>query len=199
MIKDIRNRLKEQNKLIEESFELSKLFPSKSTYKNIHYKRIIFCEGIEAKNNPYFNYLPFIGSKGEVLFLENKFPLDHIYKRKIFACQFNNKSLWLGSFYRNEFQDDLPSQGGFRKLNDMAENIFHKIPKIIDHKAAIRPTNRDRRPYIGPHPKWSNMYIFNGLGAKGSSLGPYFGNMLINNINSGKKIDMQVNINRIPH
>ena len=38
----------------------------------------------------------------------------------------------------------------------------------IDHFAGIRPATKDRRPFIGTHPEFKNIGIFNGLGSKGA-------------------------------
>ena len=46
--------------------------------------------------------------------------------------------------------------------------------EVIDHQAAIRPTVKDRRPFIGNHPKYPNLGIFNGFGTKGASLVPFW-------------------------
>ncbi len=54
-------------------------------------------------------------------------------------------------------------------------NSVLKVPFYIrDHIVGIRPSVKDRKPFIGRHPKMSNIYLFNGFGTKGSSLVPYF-------------------------
>ena len=46
--------------------------------------------------------------------------------------------------------------------------------EVVDHKAAVRPTVKERRPFIGIHPNHKQIGIFNGLGAKGVLLAPFF-------------------------
>jgi glycine/D-amino acid oxidase-like deaminating enzyme len=69
--------------------------------------------------------------------------------------------------------------------------------ELIDHLAAIRPTVRDRKPYLGVHPLFNNVYIFNGLGAKGSSLGPYFASHFADWLNGEIELDTEVDIKRL--
>jgi glycine/D-amino acid oxidase-like deaminating enzyme len=52
--------------------------------------------------------------------------------------------------------------------------------EVIDHEAGIRPTSPDRRPMVGKHPVYDQLYIFNGLGAKGYMLAPSLAEMLCN-------------------
>jgi glycine/D-amino acid oxidase-like deaminating enzyme len=69
--------------------------------------------------------------------------------------------------------------------------------EIVDHLAAIRPTVRDRKPYLGRHNLHSNLYIFNGLGAKGSSLGPFFAAHFADWLNEEIELDTEVDIKRL--
>ncbi|HNC64044.1 MAG TPA: FAD-dependent oxidoreductase, partial [Chitinophagales bacterium] len=68
--------------------------------------------------------------------------------------------------------------------------------EVIDEKAGIRPTIKDRRPVLGAHPEHKNMYVYNGMGTKGISLAPYFSNELILHITENKEIDKEIGIQR---
>jgi glycine/D-amino acid oxidase-like deaminating enzyme len=73
-----------------------------------------------------------------------------------------------------------------------------KMPfEVVDHLAAIRPTVRDRKPYLGSHTLHENIHIFNGLGAKGSSIGPYFASHFADWLNGETELDKEVNIKRL--
>jgi glycine/D-amino acid oxidase-like deaminating enzyme len=52
---------------------------------------------------------------------------------------------------------------------------FYPHPfEIKDINFGFSPTVKDRRPIIGRHPEHHNLYVFNGLGARGILNGCYF-------------------------
>jgi glycine/D-amino acid oxidase-like deaminating enzyme len=57
--------------------------------------------------------------------------------------------------------------------------------EVLDHQANVRPCTLDKQPFIGFHPQYPQLAIFNGFGAKGSLQIPlhsqHFANVLINN------------------
>ncbi len=56
-------------------------------YKGIHAKQLVFCEGYAMVNNPYFNYLPLVGSKGQILIIHApKLKSEVILKGSIFIA-----------------------------------------------------------------------------------------------------------------
>ena len=70
------------------------------------------------------------------------------------------------------------------------------VEKIISHKTGIRPATRDRKPFLGKHPTEESVYIFNGFGAKGVSLIPYFSELMVEHLLNGNAIDSEVGIAR---
>ena len=62
--------------------------------------------------------------------------------------------------------------------------------------ATKRPTVADRRPLIGEHPVFKNLYIFNGLGTKGVMNAPFFANMLTQYIFDHTELHPEVDIKR---
>jgi glycine/D-amino acid oxidase-like deaminating enzyme len=68
--------------------------------------------------------------------------------------------------------------------------------EVIQHKYGIRPATTDRKPFLGKHPEHQSVYIFNGFGAKGVSLIPYFGQMMSDYIIESKPLFKEVDISR---
>ena len=66
----------------------------------------------------------------------------------------------------------------------------------VEQKTGIRPATKDRRPFIGFHPEQKLLGIFNGFGAKGVSLAPYFAEHLAMCMEQKTAIDPEVSINR---
>jgi glycine/D-amino acid oxidase-like deaminating enzyme len=72
-----------------------------------------------------------------------------------------------------------------------------RIPfKTIRQEAHIRPTTRDRAPFLGEHPILPRVFIFNGLGALGLSLAPLNSERLLNLILHQKPLPREVDIKR---
>jgi glycine/D-amino acid oxidase-like deaminating enzyme len=49
---------------------------------------------------------------------------------------------------------------------------------------------------LGRHPEYPQLYLFTGLGTKGTSLGPYWADQLVKVMFSEQKMDPAVDIDR---
>jgi len=67
---------------------------------------------------------------------------------------------------------------------------------VIEHVAGIRPTVKDRRPLVGRHPEYSNIYVLNGLGTRGVMIAPYVAQELYNYIQHDIPLDPEIDIKR---
>ena len=103
---------------------------------------------------------------------------------------------YIGATHEWKFDDALPSEKGKNQLLESLSAVLNLPFKIVEHKAAIRPTVKDRRPFIGFHPKNSIVGIFNGMGTKGISLAPYFAKHFTENLLQQKPLLKEVDINR---
>lgn len=173
-----RQELIRQNRFSGEEFLFDQLsvHTEHILYQQVEAKKIIFCDGHAGAASPYFSRLPFALHKGEALLLEIKdLPPTHIYKKGLSLVPMRNENLfWLGSNYIWEFENDHPT-AAFRQEAEQKLKNWLKLPyRMVDHKAAVRPANVERRPFVGMHPVYKNVGIFNGMGTKGCSLAPYF-------------------------
>lgn len=166
-------------------------------YNGFTAKKVIFCEGQRGRFNPFFSYLPFEVSKGEILIVRAPdLKSEKILKDKIMIAPLGNDLYWCGSNYEWNSRDDLPTDA-FR--TDFEKKLRHMLKvdfEVVEHLAAIRPTVKDRRPFIGLHPKYKELAIFNGLGTKGASLGPYWADRFSDFLIKGTGLDPEVNIER---
>ena len=167
-------------------------------YKDIQAKKIIFCEGAKVKTNPYFNYLPFLLTKGEVLIVRiPNVNFEKIIKHKLYLIPLPEKdTFWVGATLLREYENDLPSEKARKQLLEKLNKILQVPFEVIDHKSAIRPTVRDRRPFIGQHPMLKPLYLFNGMGTKGTSLTPFWANHTVQHLLENKALDKEVDIKK---
>ncbi|MEZ4901423.1 MAG: FAD-dependent oxidoreductase [Spirosomataceae bacterium] len=167
----------EKNQYIIESFDYQKIDLQKDSvfYKNIKAKKILFCEGYEALQNPFFNWLPFNPVKGESLiaFIED-YPLTEIINQGTIIVPIDGKGKCrLGATYS---WDDLDWKTTHEARQLLEEKIaaYLKPFRVEEQQAGIRPSTDDRRPFIGTHPEYAPLGIFNGLGTKRSNVGTFF-------------------------
>lgn len=180
-----RSYLQQKNYLKEEYFQIRKLHVTDKAiyYDDITASTIIFCDGANGFDNPYFKNLPYGANKGEALLLEiNDLPTDAILKQGYSLVPYVENIFWLGSTYLWEYDNPYPSPGFY----DFARNWLKQTLKlpftITHHLAGIRPATLERRPFVGFHPVHRNIGILNGMGTKGCSLAPYFAKQLVENM-----------------
>ncbi len=190
--------LKNKDQLIEKSFNYKQLHWEKNTwqYQNQRYSAVFFAEGYQAIHNPYFNYLPFKPAKGEALFTKTQVKEDIAIKNHLFLAKETNGTFWSGGGYEWNIDDPKPTPKFKKDYMGKLKAWLKEDFEVMDHKAGIRPCVKDRKPFLGEHPNKKKLYIFNGLGTKGTSLGPYFSNHLLDHIYDNKPLRPEVDILR---
>ena len=107
-----------------------------------------------------------------------------------------NNSFKIGSNYERNDINEVPTE----KTKDILLKFFHDSTSIKynikEHRAGIRPSTIDRRPFIGKHPIHKSLWVFNGFGSKGVSLCPYFSSQLTSHIFENNALSEEVNIIR---
>ncbi len=198
IIEYTRDELLKKGLLIDEAMEYEQisLVEKGVRYKNIRAKYMIFCEGAGGQKNPWFNYLPFQPTKGELFELKQPGLLPFAYKKDLILLPKGDDILWCGSLNYWEFIDSEPNQDGERILLQKLRSTYKPDPFIHRHLAAIRPTVRDRRPLIGRHLSFPQLLIFNGLGTKGTILAPYFSKQLVDHVYEHTALMKEADIKR---
>ena len=166
-------------------------------YKSYTAKNIIFAEGYGIKQNPLFNYLPVDGTKGEILTIKApKLMVNEIINSSLYLIPLGNHLYKVGATYNWEDKTDHPTAAGQQTLIENLDKLITCNFEIIEHKAGIRPTVKDRRPLVGTHPEHKRYHILNGLGTRGVMLAPEMAQFLIHSIENGIELDSHININR---
>lgn len=185
MLSKWREKLKQQDSLLEEHFAWHecKVEQHQVTYKNITAEKIICCEGVAGFQNPFFNNLPYTRMKGEAVIASIPgLSRQNIYKHGISIVPWKDDLFWIGSTYEWDFKDVQPTPAYRKKVEELLSRWL-KLPfTIVDHLASERPANIERRPFVGLHPQYPAVGVFNGMGAKGCSIAPFFANQFTNNL-----------------
>jgi glycine/D-amino acid oxidase-like deaminating enzyme len=200
LLTEWREKLQQKNALLEEVFDTVQLThhsPFTIYYKGITATKIIFADGAAGADNPYFKLLPYAKNKGQAIIVEiPNLPRTNIFKQGITIVPWQDDLWWIGSTYEWDFKDLNPS---VEFKNKVAEQLtsWLKLPyKIVDHIAGERPANLERRPFVGLHPIYPNIGIFNGMGTKGCSLAPYFAKQFTESLLNNTPIIPLVNVQR---
>ena len=165
------------------------------SYGAISAKGIIFAEGYQARDNDLWKGLTFTPVKGEVLLVKIAGnPFSDVLRHKLFITPLPNDLYWIGSGYEWDFSHTKPTEEGKAKLVEQLDSIL-KVPyEVVDHIAGVRPAVKDRKPFLGRHPELKNVFIFNGMGTKGSSLAPYWAEHMLAYLLHSSPLDAEVDI-----
>ena len=198
LLESYSNVLNNEKLISHESFEYDKLKISKKiVYKGIESENIIFSEGFGVRQNPFFNYLPIEGTKGELIIINApKLNSEVIIKSSVFIIPIGNNNYLVGSTYAwDDFNND-PTINAKNKLLNKLDKLVLCPYRVVYQRAGIRPTVIDRRPLVGQHKSHENLYILNGLGSRGVLIAPTVANALINFIEDELPLQKEINISR---
>ncbi|MCL1669941.1 FAD-binding oxidoreductase [Elizabethkingia ursingii] len=194
---DFFNFLEEKNALIKERFNYDKLSTDKNSYNNYTFDKIIFAEGTGIKDNPYFCEIPVKPNKGHRFSLRlEKDTEAFVIKKKHFLFRFSGDEYYYGGTYDRDSQTNEIEDKAVEELKKGLEEVYKNSYQIDEVSTAFRATVADRRPIIGCHDIYENLYIFNGLGARGVLNGSYFSKQLFDFIEHGIEFHEEVDVKR---
>lgn len=169
-------------------------------------RRVVFCQGFEAAQNPYFSWIRWRAAKGEILTLR----LPGLDRETI-----RSAGQWLapdpsgpqrdsggwgtartGSTYDWDTLDTRPTEEARAVLEAGVSALYGGPFEVIAHRAAVRPIICESRAVIGIHPGREKLAFFNGLGSKGSLHGPFFARQLAGHLADGDPIEESSDLRR---
>jgi len=140
---DIRQLIKSMNKyLIAEDLYLSERFdfdaldvskPDEVRYKQWCSKGIVFCDGHEGRENPFFRHLPLSFAKGEIMIIEcpELSYLDGIFNKNGFIIPLGEGRFKVGATFQWHDTDPQPSEKGrkaiLKKFSNMCSLAFEEL------------------------------------------------------------------------
>ena len=199
LIKSYHVFLKEIDSLVQETFDYNSLILHEDyiEYKGIKAKHIIFAEGFGLHANPYFNYLPLDGTKGELLVIKAPdLQLDVAINAGVFILPIGNNLYKVGATYEWDNKEATPTEAGKAELVEKLNEVITCEYEIMEHLAGIRPTTKDRKSLIGTHHQHATVHLLNGLGTRGVMLGPAMAKLLYDSIENNISIKREINLNR---
>jgi len=198
MIKTFREKLHNNSCLLDEDFDFPSLkISSHIEYKSFSANKIIFCEGHRLTLNPYFNYLPLMRTKGELLTVKIKdLNITEHIKSSVSILPLGNDLYKVGATFNWDDKDEICTEVAKNDLLDRLASIVSTPVEVVKQEAGLRPTVKDRRALVGDHPKYNNLSVFNGLGTRGLLVSPLLSLQFVQYLEDGLPLDSEVNINR---
>jgi glycine/D-amino acid oxidase-like deaminating enzyme len=199
-LNEFKEHLKKQDAYLQDDFspESLKIEENGIIYKQYKAEKIIFCEGYKVRENPWFNWVPIAQTKGQTLTVKANLNLKEVLNYGNFILPLNTKNQFRigATFEWDKTEANLTEEAKSKLLEGTKKVLDNPHFEVINQRAGFRPTVKDRRPVIGVHPKYKNMLIFNGMGAKGVMLAPWFALNFCNFLFKGEPIWDTANVER---
>jgi len=195
---DLLKYYEDRSQLIKEKFDYTQLNTSDSTYENFRFKNIVFCEGMAVKDNPYFSDIQVIPNKGHHIRvrLSEPIPENITIKKKHFLFPLPDKLYFYGGTYDREQMHKEIDESAVEQLRKGLSEFYPNDFQVEEVYFGFRPTVKDRRPIVGRHPENKNLYVFNGLGARGILNGCYFSKSLYDFIENNIDLPREISLER---
>lgn len=172
---------------------------SKLSWREFSPKHIVFCEGYHGQQNPWFGGLPFQPAKGEILSCRStaKRP-EQIINYGHWMIPIDTQQFKLGATFQPGQTDTRPTElARHALLQGIAEIMPGLTPiEVMAQQVGVRPSTLDKQPFIGSHPQYANLHIFNGFGAKGSLAIPWYTKQFVAALKQQASVPISVNIQR---
>ena len=199
MITIFKKKLMSEGCFLDEEFDYNSILIKQNSviYKSISAQKIIFCEGHRLTKNPFFNYLPLLRTKGELITVKiDGLNVEELIKSNITLLPLGNNIYKVGATFNWSEKDELCSAKAREELLVKLKKLVKINPVLINQYAGLRPTVKDRRALLGAHPNHKNILVFNGLGSRGLLISPYLAIQLIEFMEKGIPLDPEVDIKR---
>ncbi len=200
-LKSLRAYFDESGHLVPESIDYTEIKSGKTgiRWRGTPVRQILCCEGFGSSVNPWFAWLPFQASKGEILSMTTTEQLPNsIVNKGYWLLPLNQNLFKLGATYQWNPLDNLASQPAKNNLLKFLDGLFIEPPasSVLDQRAAIRPGTLDKSPFIGRHPEFDNIILFNGFGSTGVLRIPYYAERLTRHLLHSEALPAEANIQR---
>lgn len=183
---------------MKETFDLTVFDQKKGAYKGVTYDAVVFATGYRNPETPFFQTIPVEQTKGQVLTIRsNELPENESLNRKCFVLPISEHTFRVGATYEWKNADLSVSEEGFQLLENNLRFLSDAPFELVEQLAGIRPTSKDRRPFMGKHPDFDKLYIFNGLGTKGYMMAPLLSKEMANYILYKKALHPETDLARL--
>jgi glycine/D-amino acid oxidase-like deaminating enzyme len=201
LIRAWRQHLRNQERYLSTSFTWDdlELLPQGLRWKGQEAGFLISCQGSFGYQDPYFRNLPYSNNKGEALIvhLPGLPQGGRLFKKGYTLVPWGAPDhYWFGASFSWNATDASPT-APFLPATERMLADWVKLPfEVKGQVAAFRPSAVGRRPFVGLHPQYPQLGIFNGMGTKGCVMGPWYAHQLAAHLSEGGEIAPEVSLDR---
>jgi glycine/D-amino acid oxidase-like deaminating enzyme len=161
--------------------------------------RLVLCQGAALRDDPWFSGLPLVPDKGQILDITlDDWKPRHIVNAAHWIVPTVGGVLRLGATHEHDTtgrgttpQARAELLAGLARLRPGGAQ-----PRVLAQRAGVRPGTADRQPLIGRHPRHPSLWVFNGFGARGALLAPWYAARLAAHLRLGEPLPAQADIRR---
>lgn len=178
--------------------------PGEIRWQNVSADRVIFCQGWQGEQNPFFDWVPFRNAKGQILDVvcEDAASEERIMNRGGWMLPLGKGRFRAGATYEWDFghaEANSTTEAARRELEERLRGLL-KVPfEVTGQRAGVRPIIRRSRALVGFHPDpafHDRVGFFNGLGSKGVLNGPFFAAQLAEHLVAGSPIEEELDLRK---
>jgi glycine/D-amino acid oxidase-like deaminating enzyme len=161
--------------------------------------RLVLCQGAALRDDPWFGGLPLAPDKGEILDIAlDDWQPRHIVNAAHWIVPTVGGLLRLGATHDHAATDNRTTpQGRAELLAGLAAlRPGGAAPRVLAQRAGVRPGTVDRQPLIGHHDEHPVLWVFNGFGARGALLVPWYAARLAAHLHQGEPLPAEADIRR---
>ena len=161
--------------------------------------RLVLCQGALLRDDPWFGDLPLAPDKGQILDIRlDDWHPRHIVNAAHWVVPTGDGVLRLGATHEHAVPDrEVTAQGRAELLAGLAAlRPGGASPRVLAQRAGVRPGTTDRYPLIGRHPGQPALWVFNGFGARGALLVPWYAARLAAHLHRGEPLPAEADIRR---
>ena len=137
-------------------------------------EHIVFCEGWQGQNNPWFKDVAFESVRGETLrIMCPDLPATYIYHRKVSLVPTHTDGEFIvGATYDRDNLTQGPTTQGEQQLTHALNGLLSTNYTLATHSSGVRPVIKGRLPLVERHPTLPQCWFFNGLASRGCLQAP---------------------------
>ncbi|MCG5530650.1 FAD-binding oxidoreductase [Halorhodospira halochloris] len=185
--------LREQGSLYRQRFDPAELEidTDRVRWGEQSFTAAIFCEGPNARHNPFLAELDLTTIPGEVLTLAPEEPLPPyiFHAAGGWMAPLPNGEAKLGATYGQTDTPAIVSNTGRQTLLAQLPRLLARPPavRVSDHRAGLRPATPSKKPILGRLPG-KPLALLNGLGSRAVLQAPYLADALAEHLLNGAPI-----------